>query len=87
MAKLAFIATVAVLLSAVAARDATVPDKCCQNQLLACRYKGNTGCVAANDGQYCVNTYSGEDCKDACRKLLGQPAPANNFYLYTVAGG
>ncbi|KAI0568709.1 hypothetical protein Alg130_11984 [Pyrenophora tritici-repentis] len=87
MAKLTFIATVAVLLSAVVAQHASVPDSCCPKALLACRNKRANGCVATDAAQLCVNQSSDNGCKIACRRLLGQSPTSNNFFLYIPAGG
>ncbi|KAI2479942.1 hypothetical protein Ptr902_08123 [Pyrenophora tritici-repentis] len=87
MARLTFIATVAVLLSAVLAQQASVPESCCPKALQACLNERANGCVATNAAQLCVNQSSDDRCKDACRRLLGMPPNGNRFFLYTPVGG
>ncbi|EMD92604.1 hypothetical protein COCC4DRAFT_189961 [Bipolaris maydis ATCC 48331] len=87
MAKLSLIATVAVLLSTAVARQAAVPEACCFAVHSGCLSDGAAGCVDYGGNQYCVQQNNDNDCKVACRKLLGQPSTANNFFLYTVYRG
>ncbi|KAM3422407.1 hypothetical protein BST61_g2758 [Cercospora zeina] len=82
MTKFTLFATLAILLSGAAAREAAVPTECCKNQLASCKAQGDWGCVYL-DHAYCVVESSDNACKDACRQLLNLPSGNNNFYLYT----
>ncbi|EFQ96442.1 hypothetical protein PTT_01192 [Pyrenophora teres f. teres 0-1] len=86
MAKLTFIATVAVLLSIVAAQEAIIPQQCCPKLLKQCLDQKADGCVAAKSAQLCVSNSDDSRYKRKCRQVLGLSERSNNFFLYVPKG-
>ncbi|RMZ69781.1 hypothetical protein GMOD_00010199 [Pyrenophora seminiperda CCB06] len=84
MAKFTFIAAVAVLLSAVVARDAVKAEVCCRRALQQCRSQKAPGCVWYKGDSFCIEETSDWGCKNECRKLMNQ---GDNFFLYTAYKG